>query len=131
MLGLIINSGSALADDWLVIRAGQCSAEAFINGGGGDDKYITSLSVNRVKGTIDDMKAKFPNRANNAANYYTGIQGYGQYCVAREGELEMIGATLTADKQKDNKFHYLLSGKPDDIVKKLTKKSHSQVSSLN
>lgn len=99
----------------IVIRAGNCSATAFINGSGvlADGDNIQGLSVNVVDATNDVKKY---------AQYLAGIGGYSQYCVATTAAVGIAGGKLEASKVTGNPYHHLLSGKASKLAKVLTKR---------
>ena len=99
----------------IVIRAGTCSAKAFIDGSGvlADGDNIQGLSVNVVDATSDVKKY---------ADYLKGIEGYGQYCVSTTAAVGIAGGRLQASPVKGNPYHYLLSGKASKLANVLTKR---------
>jgi len=101
----------------LVIRAGQCSAEAFKNGSGvhvsAGGKYISNLSVNCTEATSNPA---------NYNQYLNGIGGYANYCVTTIDKLTRVMAKLSQDPVRGNPFHCLLSGDPKKIASKLTRR---------
>ena len=106
--------GSARATDkGLVIRGGQCSADAFIKGAeSGDEKYISGLSANCTTATQD--KAQY-------VNYIAGMGVYAQYCVAQLAGLQLRNVVITNDPTQADPLHCKLAGKPADIAAALTK----------
>jgi hypothetical protein len=98
----------------IVIRAGQCSADAFKQGSGvlADGDNIQGLSVNCVDKTSDVSKYR---------QYLDGIGDYNSYCVATTAAVGKANGTLKPDKQKGNPYHCLLSGKASKLATVLTK----------
>ena len=97
----------------LVIRGGTCSRAAFIAGAeysspNGD--YIENLSMNCTTAT---------NNKKDYKNYTNGING-SKFCVAQWPSLDIANVKVVRDPIPNNALHCLISGKTDNIVKKLT-----------
>jgi hypothetical protein len=109
---LIINPAYSYAG--LIIRGGQCSANAFERGAElvSREGYITGLSVNYTRATSD--KARY-------ARFLQGIDGYGQYCVATDEGIGKAGVKLVEAPIQGNPLHAKLNGYSQDIAKKLTR----------
>ncbi len=112
---LLAAFGGAAAAPGIVIRAGACSADAFINGSGvlADGDNIQGLSVNCTTATSD--KSKY-------ANYLNGIGGYTSYCVGTTAAVASAGGKLKTDKVAGNPYHCLLDGKASKLAGALTKR---------
>lgn len=113
-LALCLLAACGWAQGGIVIRAGECSAKAFISGSGvlADGDNIQDLSVNCVSETSDVKKY---------TQYLNGIGGYNNYCVATTVAVGKAGGVLKTDKLPTNKYHCLLAGKASKLANVLTK----------
>lgn len=104
---------AAPASAGIVIRAGECSADAFINGSGvlADGDNIQHLSVNCTDDTSDKKKYTL---------YLSGISQYNNFCVATTGAVQNAGGKLVKNKVPGNKNHCLLDGKASKLAGVLT-----------
>jgi hypothetical protein len=113
---LLAALGDAAAAPGIVIRAGACSADAFVKGSGvlaDSDGNIQGLSVNCTTATGD--KSKY-------ANYLNGIAGYTSYCVGTTAAVASAGGKLKTDKVTGNPYHCLLAGNAGKLAGALTKR---------
>jgi hypothetical protein len=114
LLALCLLAACECASAGLVIRAGQCSAKAFIDGSGvlADGDNIQGLSVNCTDATSNkDYYTK----------YLNGIGGYTSYCVATTIAVGKAGGKLKQDALPNNQYHCLLAGKASQLANVLTK----------
>ena len=114
LLALCLLAAAHRAQAGIVIRAGECSAKAFINGSGvlADGDNIQGLSVNCVDATSDTSKYQ---------QYLTGITGYNNYCVGTTVAVGKAGGKLKTDAVQGNRYHCLLSGKASKLAQALGK----------
>ncbi|MGB7442669.1 MAG: hypothetical protein WA919_16520 [Coleofasciculaceae cyanobacterium] len=97
----------------LVIRGGQCSARAFEEGAEYVDQgYIHGLSVNYTDQTSDK---------NQFEEFLVGIEGYRQYCVAKDDNLTKREVKISLDPIQGDPLHAKLRGKSSNIALGLTK----------
>lgn len=99
----------------LIIRRGDCSAQAFEKGAElVDQGYIQGLSVNYTTKTSDKKQYnQFVQGIDTGANP--------QYCVAIDDNLTKKGVKITPDPIRGNPLHAKLSGKSKDIALALTR----------
>ena len=114
LLALCLLAAGNWAQAGIVIRAGECSAKAFINGSGvlADGDNIQGLSVNCVDATSDVSKFR---------QYLDGITGYNSYCVGTTVAVGKAGGKLQADAVQGNRYHCLLAGKASKLAQALGK----------